>query len=75
MVYIVPYDNEELIHVINIRLIPHEKASIINYNGINILANSESGVMTYKLRIGYKFVAFNDLDSAKKFIENNVKGE
>lgn len=75
VVYIVPYDNEELINTINIRLIPHEKASIIKYNGINILANSESGVMTYKLRIGYKFVAFESLDSAKKFIENNVKGE
>lgn len=75
IVYIVPYDNEELINTINIRLIPHKKASIIKYNGINILANSELGIMTYKLRIGYKFVAFGSLDSAKKFIENNVKGE
>lgn len=75
VVYIVPYDNEELINTINIRLMPHEKASIIKYNGIDILANSESSVMTYKLRIGYKFVAFESLDSAKKFIENNVKGE
>ena len=72
--YIIPYDNEELIESMNIRLVS-PFTSIIKHNGIEILADSEVGTLTYKVRIGYKFVAFDDLDSAKKFIENNVKGE
>lgn len=72
--YIIPYDNEELIESINIRLVS-PFTSIIKHNGIEILADSEVGTLTYKVRIGYKFVAFDNLDSAKKFIENNVKGE
>ena len=75
IVYIVPYDNEELINAINVKLVP-PTASIIKYNGVEILVESDAcGVIVYKLRIGYKFIAFDDLDSAKKFIENNVKGE
>ena len=75
IVYIVPYDNEELINAINVKLVP-PTASIIKYNGVEILVESDAcGVIIYKLRIGYKFVAFDNLDSAKKFIENNVKGE
>ena len=75
VVYIVPYDNEELINAINVKLVP-PTASIIKYNGVEILVESDAcGVIVYKLRIGYKFIAFDDLDSAKKFIENNVKGE
>ena len=75
IVYIVPYDNEELINAINVKLVP-PTASIIKYNGVEILVESDAcGVIVYKLRIGYKFIAFDNLDSAKKFIENNVKGE
>ena len=75
IVYIVPYDNDELINAINVKLMP-PTASIIKYNGVEILVESDAcGVIVYKLRIGYKFIAFDDLDSAKKFIENNVKGE
>lgn len=70
-----PYDNEELISTINVKLLP-PTASIIKHNGIEILVESDAcGTIVYKLRIGYKFVAFDNLDSAKKFIENNVKGE
>lgn len=73
IVYIVPYYNDRLIDVINVKLVP-PTASIIKYNGVEILVESDAcGVIVYKLRIGYKFVAFDNLDSAKKFIENNVK--
>ena len=75
VVYIVPYNNEELINAINVKLTP-PTASIMKHNGVKILIESDAcGMIVYKLRIGYKFVAFYDLDSAKKFIENNVKGE
>ena len=72
-IYLVPYDKEELIDAINSRLTKHP--SILKYNGVEILVDSEVGTVTYKVRIGCKFIAFDDLDSAKKFIENNVKGE
>ena len=75
IVYIVPYDNEELINAINVKLMP-PTARTVKHNGIEILVESDAcGMIVYKLRIGYKFVAFDNLDSAKKFIENNVKGE
>lgn len=75
IVYIVPYDNEELINAINVKLMP-PIAHTVKHNGVEILVESDAcGVIVYKLRIGYKFVAFDNLDSAKKFIENNVKGE
>ena len=75
IVYIVPYDNEELIGAINVKLMP-PTAHTVKHNGVEILVESDAcGVIVYKLRIGYKFVAFDNLDSAKKFIENNVKGE
>lgn len=75
IVYIVPYDNEELINAINVKLMP-PIAHTVKHNGVEIIIESDAcGVIVYKLRIGYKFVAFYDLNSAKKFIENNVKGE
>lgn len=75
IVYIVPYDNEELIGAINVKLMP-PTAHTVKHNGVEILVESDAcGMIVYKLRIGYKFVAFDNLDSAKKFIENNVKGE
>jgi hypothetical protein len=75
VVYMVPYDNEELIKAINVKLTP-PIAYTEKHNGVEILVESDAcGVLVYKLRIGYKFVAFDNLDSAKKFIENNVKGE
>lgn len=75
VVYIVPYDNEELIGAINVKLQP-PTAYTEKHNGVEILVESDAcGMIVYKLRIGYKFVAFDNLDSAKKFIENNVKGE
>ena len=75
IVYIVPYDNEELIGTINVKLMP-PTAYTVKHNGVEILVESDAcGMIVYKLRIGYKFVAFDNLDSAKKFIENNVKGE
>lgn len=75
IVYIVPYDNEKLINAINVKLMP-PTAHTVKHNGVEILVESDAcGVIVYKLRIGYKFVAFDNLDSAKKFIENNVKGE
>lgn len=75
IVYITPYDNEELIGAINVKLMP-PTAHTVKYNGVEILVESDAcGMIVYKLRIGYKFVAFDNLDSAKKFIENNVKGE
>lgn len=70
-VYIVPYDNEEVIDAINSRLTKHP--SIVKYNGVEILVDSEVGTVTYKVRIGCKFIAFSSLDDTKKFIENNVK--
>lgn len=75
IVYITPYDDEELINAINVKLMP-PIAHTVKHNGVEILVESDAcGVIVYKLRIGYKFVAFDDLNSAKKFIENNVKGE
>lgn len=79
IVYIVPYDNaydnEKLISTINVKLMP-PTAHTVKHNGVEILVESDAcGMIVYKLRIGYKFVAFDNLDSAKKFIENNVKGE
>jgi len=75
MIYIVPYYNEKLIDAINVKLQP-PTAYTEKHNGVEILVESDAcGMITYKLRIGYKFVAFDNLDSAKKFIENNVKGE
>lgn len=75
IVYIVPYNNEELINAINVKLVP-PITHIVKHNGVEILVESDAcGVVVYKLKIGYKFVAFDNLDSAKKFIENNVKGE
>lgn len=78
VVYIVPCDNEELIGTINLKLVP-PIVSIIKHNGVEILVETDTKAghttFVYKLRIGYKFVAFDNLDSAKKFIENNVKGE
>ena len=75
VVYIASYYNEELINAINVKLMP-PTASIIKHNGVEILVESDAcGMIVYKLKIGYKFVAFDNLDSAKKFIENNVKGE
>lgn len=75
IVYIVPYDNEELINAINVKLMP-PTAHTVKHNGVEIFVESDAcGMIVYKLRIGYKFVAFDNLDSAKKFIENNVKGE
>ena len=78
VVYLVPFDNEELIGTINLKLVP-PLASIIKHNGVEILVEMDTkagnNTFVYKLRIGYKFVAFDNLDSAKKFIENNVKGE
>ena len=75
VVYIMPYDNEELINAINVKLMP-PIAHTVKHNGVEILVESDAcGTIVYKLRIGYKFVAFDNLDSAKKFIENNVKGE
>ena len=75
VVYIASYYNEELINAINVELMP-PTASIIKHNGVEILVESDAcGMIVYKLKIGYKFVAFDNLDSAKKFIENNVKGE
>lgn len=74
IVYIVPYDNETLIDAINIKILsPY--TSILKYNNVEILADSELGTVTYKVKIGHQFIAFDDLDSTKKFIENNVKGE
>lgn len=77
IVYIVPYDNEELINAINVKLkLISITDNIVKHNGVEILVESDAcGMIVYKLRIGYKFVAFDNLDSAKKFIENNVKGE
>ena len=74
VVYIVPYDNEEVIDAINSRLIS-KHPTIVKYNGVEILVDSEIGTVTYKVRIGCKFIAFSSLDDTKKFIENNVKGE
>ena len=74
VVYIVPYNNETLIDAINIKILsPY--TSILKYNDVEILVDSELGTLTYKVKIGYKFITFGDLDSTKKFIENNVKGE
>ncbi len=73
VVYMVPYDNEELIKAINVKLAP-PIAYTEKHNGVEILVESDAcGVIVYKLRIGYKFVAFDNLDSAKKFIENLSK--
>lgn len=74
VVYLVPYDNEEVIDAINSRLIS-KHPTILKYNGVEILVDSEVGTVTYKVRIGCKFIAFSSLDDTKKFIENNVKGE
>ena len=70
-IYLVPYDKEEVIDAINSRLTKHP--SILKYNGVEILVDSEVGTVTYKVRIGCKFIAFSSLDDTKKFIENNVK--
>ena len=70
-IYLVPYDKEELIDAINSRLTKHP--SILKYNGVEILVDSEVGTVTYKVRIGCKFIAFGSLDDTKKFIEDNVK--
>ena len=68
IVYIVPYDNEELIGVINVKLMP-PTAHTVKYNGVEILVESDAcGMIVYKLRIGYKFVAFDNLDSVKNLI-------
>ena len=77
VVYLVPYDNEEFLEKINDKLVLScMPTSIIKHNDVEILVESDAcGIVVYKLRIGYKFVAFDNLDSAKKFIENNVKGE
>ena len=75
IVYIMPYYNEKLIDAINVKLMP-PTAYTVKHNGVEILVESDAcGMIVYKLRIGYKFIAFGDLDSTKKFIENNVKGE
>lgn len=71
-VYLVPYDNEEVIDAMNSRLIS-KHPTILKYNGVEILVDSELGAVTYKVRIGCKFIAFSSLDDTKKFIENNVK--
>ena len=74
IVYIVPYDNEKLIDAMNSRLIS-KHSTILKYNDVEILVDSEIGAITYKVRIGCKFIAFSSLEETKKFIENNVKGE
>lgn len=74
VVYIMPYDNEKLIDVINIKLMPEEVGKL-SHNGVEIYVNYISGVPTYNVKIGYVLMAFDNIRDAKKFIENNVKGE
>ena len=74
IVYIIPYDNEKLIDVINIKLMPEEVGQL-SHNGVEIYVNYISGVPTYNIKIGYVLMAFDNIRDAKKFIENNVKGE
>lgn len=74
IVYIIPYDNEKLIDVINIKLMPEEVGQL-SHNGVEIYVNYISGVPTYNVKIGYVTMAFDSIRDTKKFIENNVKGE
>lgn len=74
IVYIIPCDNEKLIDVINIKLMPEEVGKL-SHNGVEIYVNYISGVPTYNVKIGYVTMAFDNIRDTKKFIENNVKGE
>lgn len=74
IVYIIPYDNEKLIDVINIKLMPEEVGKL-SHNGVEIYVNYISGVPTYNVKIGYVPIAFDNISDVKKFIENNMKKE
>ena len=74
IVYIVPYDNEKLIDVINVKLMPKD-VSKLSHMGIEIHVNYISGVPTYLVRAGYIPMAFDNISDVKKFIEGNLKKE
>lgn len=74
VVYFMSYDNEKLINVINVKLMPEEVGQL-SHNGVEIYVNYISGVLTYNVKVGYVTAAFDNINDAKKFIENNVKGE
>lgn len=73
-VYIVPYKNTDLITSLIFRLAtPY--TSDIEYKGNRIIADSEFGVLRFKVEVGCRFIIFDNIDYAKKFIDNNMRGE
>ena len=73
-VYIVPYKNTDLITSLIFRLAtPY--TSDIEYKGNRIIADSEFCVLRFKVEFGGKYIIFDNIEYAKKFIDNNMKGE
>lgn len=73
-VYIIPSGNTEFISSLIFRL-TSPYTSDIKYNGHTIIADSEFGVLRFKVEIRDRFVVFDNIEYAKKFIDNNMKGE
>ena len=73
-VYIVPYKNTDLITSLIFRL-ASPYTSDIEYNGNRIIVDSEFNVLRFKVEVGGKFIIFDNVDYAKKFIDNNMRGE
>ena len=74
-VYIVPYKNTDLITSLIFRL-ASPYTSVIEYNdGNRIIVDSEFNVLRFKVEFGGKFIVFDNVEYAKKFIDNNMKGE
>ena len=73
-VYIVPYKNTDLITSLIFRL-ASPYTSDIEYKGNRIIADSEFCVLRFKVEFGGKYIIFDNIEYAKKFIDNNMKGE
>ena len=73
-VYIIQSGNTEFISSLIFRL-TSPYTSDIEYNGHTIIADSEFGVLRFKVEIRDRFVVFDNIEYAKKFIDNNMKGE
>ena len=73
-VYIVPYKNTDLITSLIFRL-ASPYTSDIEYKGNRIIVDSEFNVLRFKVEVGCRFIIFDNVEYAKKFIDNNMKGE
>lgn len=73
-VYIVPYKNTDLITSLIFRL-ASPYTSDIEYKGNRIIADSEFNVLRFKVEVRGRFIVFDNIEYAKKFIDNNMRGE